>query len=108
MGTNNSHMLNIKRTTKRWQSIKVFNRRAQVVITRMRIGHSHLTHSYHLEPHRCDTTLTIPHILYDCGLFDAARANYGIGWSGCFLKGIFGGWLVFKLFIMIQNGQNNV
>jgi ribonuclease HI len=29
----NSHMLNIKRTTKRWESIKVFNRRAQVVIT---------------------------------------------------------------------------
>jgi hypothetical protein len=76
-----SHMLNIKRTTKRWESIKVFNRRVQVVITRMRIGHTHLTHGYHLEPPRCDncgTTLTVPHILYDCGLFGAARAKYGI------------------------------
>jgi hypothetical protein len=35
-----SHMLNIK-------CIKVFNRRAQAVITRMRIGHTHLTHSYY-------------------------------------------------------------
>jgi hypothetical protein len=79
-----SHMLNIKRTTKRWESIKVFNRRVQVVITRMRIGHTHLTHGYHLnhlEPPRCDncdTTLTVPHILNSCGLFGAARAKYGI------------------------------
>jgi hypothetical protein len=42
-----SHMLNIKRTTKRWESIKVFNQRAQVVINRMRIGYTHLTHSVH-------------------------------------------------------------
>jgi hypothetical protein len=69
-----SHMLNIKRTTKRWKSIKVFNRRAQIVITRMRTGHTHITHSYymnHLEPPRCETTLTVSHILYECGLFDA-------------------------------------
>jgi hypothetical protein len=64
-------------------SIKVFNRRAPVVITRMRIGHTHLTHSYHmyLKPPRCDncdTTLTVPHILYDWGLFGAARAKYAI------------------------------
>jgi hypothetical protein len=43
-----SHILRIKRTTKQWEFIKVFNRRAQVVITRMRIGHTHLTHSYHM------------------------------------------------------------
>jgi hypothetical protein len=52
----------------RWESIKVFNRRAQVVIIRMRIGQTHLTHSYHmnhLEPPRCDTTLTVPHISYE-------------------------------------------
>jgi hypothetical protein len=74
-------MLNIKRATKRWESIKVFNRRVQVVITRMRLGHTHLTRSYHmnhLEPPHCDTTLTVPHILYDYGLFGAARAKYGI------------------------------
>jgi hypothetical protein len=58
-----SHMLNIERTTKRWESIKVFNRRAQVLITRMRMRIGH-------------TTLTVPHILYDCGLFGAARAKY--------------------------------
>jgi hypothetical protein len=34
-----------------------------------------------LEPPLCEncaTTLTVPHILYDCGLFGAARAKYGI------------------------------
>jgi hypothetical protein len=65
-----SHMLNIKRTTKRWESTKVFNRRAHVVITRMRIGHTHLTHSKHmnhLKPIRCDncdTTLTVKRAKY--------------------------------------------
>jgi hypothetical protein len=47
-------------------------RRAQVVITRMRIGHPHLTHSYHvnhLEPPRCDNCDT---------LFGVVRAKYGI------------------------------
>jgi hypothetical protein len=64
---------------KRCEAIKVFNRKAQVVITRMRIGHTHLTHSYHmnqLEPPRCDNCdTTVPYILYDCGLFGAARAE---------------------------------
>jgi hypothetical protein len=35
----------------------------------------------HWKPPRCDNcdpTLLVPHILYDCGLFDAARAKYGI------------------------------
>jgi hypothetical protein len=67
-----SHMLNIQRTTKRWESIKVFNCRAQVVITGMRIGHTH-----HMNDN-CDTTLMVPYILYDSGLFGAARAKYGI------------------------------
>jgi hypothetical protein len=64
-------MLNIKRSTKRCESIKVFNRRARVVNTRRRIGHTHLTHCYqmnHLEPPRCNNS----DILYDCGLFGAA------------------------------------
>jgi hypothetical protein len=39
------------------QIIKVFNRGAQVVITRMRIGHTHLTHSYHMNP-LCVRTVT--------------------------------------------------
>jgi hypothetical protein len=60
-----------------WEAIKVFNRRAEVVITSMRIGHTHLTYSYHLEPPHCDTTLTVPHILHDCGLFIVGRAKYG-------------------------------
>jgi hypothetical protein len=68
-----SHMLNIKRTTKRWDLSKYSTEEL-----------THLTHSYHLEPPRCDncdTTLTVTHILYDCGLIGAARAKYGIDFT---------------------------
>jgi hypothetical protein len=67
-----------------YETMGSYHRSAQVVITRMRIGHTHLTHSYymnHLEPPRCancDTTLTAPHILHDCCLFGHARAKYRI------------------------------
>jgi hypothetical protein len=42
------------------------------MLARMRVEHLATSH----EP--LGTILTIPHILHDCGLFDAAKAKYGI------------------------------
>jgi ribonuclease HI len=78
-----SHMLNIRRTTNKWESIQPQS--SSCDHHNENRGHTHLTpHSYymkHLEPPRCDncdTTLTVPHILYDSGLFGVARAKYEI------------------------------
>jgi hypothetical protein len=71
------HELAVDKNIALIEAIKVFNRRAEVVITSMRIGHIHLTYSYHLEPPHCDTTLTVPHNLHDCGLFIVEGQNMG-------------------------------
>ena len=48
------------------------NRKDQVSLTRLRIGHTNLTHSHSInkvDPENCDTrevTLSIKHILMDC------------------------------------------
>ena len=63
--------------------IQCTNRRDEVVLTRLRIGHSRLTHSYLMEGEpapictACDTPYTIKHILLDCVDFaDARRLFY--------------------------------
>ena len=54
-------------------------RKDDVVITRLRIGHSYYTHSYLLlgDPHpvcaHCGTNISIHHLLLDCPLFDVHR-----------------------------------
>ena len=58
------------------------NRREDIVLTRARIGHSYLTHSYLLKaenPPRCipcDCPLTVKHILLDCVDFVHIRTKY--------------------------------
>jgi len=58
------------------------NRRDEVVLTRLRIGHSRLTHSFLMkgEPAPvcicCDAAYTIKHILVDCVDFADARKLY--------------------------------
>ena len=60
-------------------------RKDQVIINRVRIGHTRLTHSFLMEgtkvPPKChfcnaDQTLTVKHILLDCLYFTAIRSNY--------------------------------
>lgn len=57
-------------------------RREEVVLCRLRIGHSHLTHSYLLkgEPFpeciTCQCRLTIKHIMLDCIEYDFIRTTY--------------------------------
>jgi len=57
-----------------------FNRHDEVMISRVRIGHTRLTHSYLLNKDpapSCDTcqcTLTINHIFLECPNFHSARS----------------------------------
>ena len=58
------------------------SRREQVVISRLRIGHTRLTHSFILkqEPQpqcsTCQTTCTVKHILIECGAFAVIRKRF--------------------------------
>ena len=60
-------------------------RREQVIITRVRIGHSKLTHKYLIsgdEPPeclRCQTQLTIKHLLFECAKFNNLRRYLNLG-----------------------------
>ena len=62
--------------------IQCMNRRDEVVLTRLRIGHSRLTHSYLMEGEPapmcigCDTPFTIKHILLDCVDFADTRRHF--------------------------------
>lgn len=58
-----------------------FNRRQEIAITRTRIGHSFLTHSYLIskEPQPicepCHTALTIKHIVEECPQYSPTRTD---------------------------------
>ena len=57
-------------------------RQKDIVLTRLRIGHTHLTHSYLLKSEEqpecipCNEALTVKHILIDCKDFDHIRNKY--------------------------------
>lgn len=75
---------NIKKTTKQWVSAARGNRREEVVLTRMRIGHTNLTHIHlikkEVQPNceTCQTPLTIQHIIEECTLHQQAFANNNV------------------------------
>ena len=68
------------------------SRREAVIINRLKIGHSHLTHSYLLSGEdqpictSCDALLTVQHILLDCPDLQDIRQKY---FSASSLKDIF-------------------
>jgi kelch-like protein 2/3 len=57
-------------------------RRDEVAIHRLRVGHSHLTHSYLLKKeqapvcHTCNSPLTIEHMMIACSKYDSERQKY--------------------------------
>lgn len=59
-------------------------RRDEVVIHRLRVGHTHLTHSYLLkkeqapECHKCNLPLTVEHVLIGCSIYTSQRSKYFI------------------------------
>lgn len=76
--TANNHFQAIKDNTNYWAPRN--NRREQVIITRLRIGHTVLTHKHifeHSDPITCDTCntrLTVQHLLLECQKYLVQRA----------------------------------
>lgn len=70
---------NIKDKVKPWSSSCDQERRLEVALCRLRIGHTRLTHGYLMErtpPPMCDhchVQITVQHIISDCPKFNAAR-----------------------------------
>ena len=72
----------VRRTLGEWRPASRKSRREQVVISRLRIGHTRLTHSFILkqEPRpqclTCQTTCTVKHILIECRSFAVIRKRF--------------------------------
>jgi hypothetical protein len=70
---------NIKPTLAFWPSSLQENRHCEVVLSRLRIGHTYLTHSHLLNRTDapkcgvCDVPLTVQHILVECTNYQRMR-----------------------------------
>lgn len=79
---NEGKLKSIKPSVRPWKSVISLSRREQVVLTRLRLGHSALTSAYLLvrsaQPicENCDTPLTIRHILEECRSYEAIRERF--------------------------------
>ena len=68
----NNKLVNIKPGLGEWLPGLRTNRREEIILARLRIGHSYITHSYLLKGEEepqcipCNALLTIKHILVDC------------------------------------------
>ena len=72
----------IKENISFWNSCCHSNRRFEVVLTRLRIGHTCLTHNYILEGSsapvcaHCSVSLSVEHILVHCPQYDRLRSKH--------------------------------
>ena len=80
--TDNLKLKSIHPSIEKWQSLGIIDRRTSILLTRMRIGHTHATHSYLMKSgderqaplcNSCRVGLTIEHILTACPAFDSER-----------------------------------
>ena len=80
-------LLDIKPTIGEHQSVVRTIRKEEVILARLRIGHTRVTHSYLLQGEEqaqcvgCDAPFTVRHFLLECGDFAQVRNN-------CFLVDI--------------------
>ena len=71
----------IKPTIGEYQSVVRNIRREEVVLARLRLGHTRVTHSYLLQGEEhpqcvgCDAPFTVRHFLLECGDFAQVRNN---------------------------------
>ena len=74
-------LLDIKPTIGEYQSIVRNIRKEEVILARLRLGHTRVTHSYLLQGKdqpqwvRCDAPFTVRHFLLECGDFAHVRNN---------------------------------
>ena len=78
----NQKYKNIRDTILPWPSSFNPSRRVEIILCRLRIGHTHLTHSFMLkgvsapECAHCDGLLSVEHILVHCSKFLSQRRKY--------------------------------
>ena len=74
-------LLDIKPTIGEYQSVVRNIRREEVVLARLRLGHTRVTHSYLLQGDEqpqcvgCEAPFTVHHFLLECGYFAQVRNN---------------------------------
>ena len=80
--TNNKKYRSIRSLIESWSSSFNSNRRTEIILSRLRIGHTYLTHNYILEGgdapvcDHCDCLLSVDHILVHCLKFVNQRQRY--------------------------------
>lgn len=82
---NQSKLRHIKNTTHEWNSSYNEDRHFSRILTRLRIGHTKLTHGHFAKKEdpaictACGETTTVHHILIDCRLYETERQNNQLG-----------------------------
>lgn len=106
----------IKEVSGRWETSFRSKRREEVILCRLRLGHTRLTHSYLLEHsqrpecEQCDCPMTVQHILVECPEFAVERLSlieicgrYGLTFSLKALLGNDHSDIIDELFIFLHN-----
>ena len=81
--TNNKYK-NIRNNVKSWPSSYQADRKTEVILGRLRIGHTHLTHRFLLEGSsapecaQCDEVLSVEHMLVHCSRYSMQRQRFGL------------------------------
>ena len=81
---NNRKYKDVRPSVSFWPSAYHSNRRDEIVLSRLRIGHTYLTHKFLLEGSDapecdyCGGPITVEHILAHCHRYIAARRKYGL------------------------------
>ena len=81
---NNKKYRNLRESISPWPSSFNSNRRTEIVLTRLRIGHSRLTHKYILEGSSppeclyCDCRQSIEHLLVQCPRYNTLRRKHSL------------------------------
>jgi ribonuclease HI len=82
--SNQRDMRMLKPTTERFDDTNGMKRREQVVIGRLRIGYTRMTHGYKVNRENppqcieCQTLLTTNHFLWECSKYDGIRRSSGL------------------------------
>ena len=77
-------MKQIKPNVALWRSSVQKEKQLEVILTRLRIGHTRMTHEYLMSTPRvdiprcgpCNAVLSVKHILCECRMFDIQRDLY--------------------------------
>lgn len=85
--TNISKLRQIKNTTSEWNTSYIKDRYFSRIITRLRIGHTKLTHGHYAKKEdpatciACGVPITVYHVLIECRQYDFERKNNDLGTS---------------------------